>query len=569
MNKLALVITSALAMLLLVSCRASSGGPAVPSGTDNGTGSEGSSAQIERGTTPEGSWYAQIPDSERLVITSRSMTYFSDSDSYVEESSYSTKREKDLLRLVPDVELFAFYEDMFYDRENDMLLCYTLSHMDGDGGHHLIEYKRTPYVAPPAPVYGPPVDLSDPDAKKDFSDLTIRSMEVSFHDAGMPYDSSSNMAPEAPYEDDYSYSLTVLDDGSARVSSSFCQEIMLSPETVDELQELAAYANLGLINGIDIHTPDLPYGSPEYDVEITLASGETISSSANGDNIPDSWTLFQEPMHHLLFWAFVDAGYNYGTGEFHSTQPMKRIGALEPLYRSETGFSAENVRITPDWKKAFDYSLDTQYFVFHDNEGKYPSLTKTLDELSRQYKKTAEEQLQKDYERMESVSKSVWKKIDRKYCYSLYAVDQWSLNGNIFHFMVSEGHANSLGLKESDYGQYRYIRYNIDVNTGKILSVSDLFTDTDAVYDRLMEVFDQYGTHNDSGKFVHSDAFPDFLRNALEHPEPEGIGFNITYHYLELWMPLGMYEGNDSQLREIIYYDTIQDILSDEYAPVQ
>ena len=83
-----------------------------------------------------------------------------------------------------------------------------------------------------------------------------------------------------------------------------------------------------------------------------------------------------------------------------------------------------------------------------------------------------------------------------------------------------------------------------------------------------MKEFSQYGTHNDSGKFVHSDAFPAFLREALQKPEPEGIGFNATYHYLELWMPLGMYEGNDSQLREILYYDEIQDILGDQYTNV-
>ena len=33
-------------------------------------------------------------------------------------------------------------------------------------------------------------------------------------------------------------------------------------------------------------------------------------------------------------------------------------------------------------------------------------------------------------------------------------------------------------------------------------------------------------------------------------------------------MPLGMYEGNDSQLREVLYFDEMQDILSDTYTRV-
>ena len=106
------------------------------------------------------------------------------------------------------------------------------------------------------------------------------------------------------------------------------------------------------------------------------------------------------------------------------------------------------------------------------------------------------------------------------------------------------------------------------MDTGEILTVSDLFTSTDAVHEALMAIFSQYGTHNDFGKFVHSAEFPAYLMEALEKPDPEGIGWNAAYDYLELWVPLRMNKGDDTSLRELLYYDEIQEILSDKYTTV-
>ena len=283
-----------------------------------------------QGNSPIGTWYEQSENAARLEISKRTITYYSGNSDYTDKTAYSLKQEKDFLRLETEEEFFV-YEDMYYDAQQDMLICYTMSHMDGDGGHHRVEFCRNEYVAPPAPTYDPPVDLSDPNAPKEFADLTIRSMEVSFYDEGMPYDASSNMAMEPPYADDYFYSLNILEDGTGLVSSSYCQEIDISKETVDILQQYVKENDLGQINGIDIHTEGLPYGSPDYTVEIELMSGETIYSSANGEDVPEIWRVFQGQMHHLLFDAFVNAGYNYGTGEFHSTKPMKRIGGESTL----------------------------------------------------------------------------------------------------------------------------------------------------------------------------------------------------------------------------------------------
>ncbi len=530
-------------------------GVAAPSG--------GSSVTVPAGHSPIGTWYEQTPSGGTLVVDKKTMEYTFESSGHKSEIGYTARKKRGEILLVTD-EYYVF-EDMSYDPAEDIIIAYTMSHTDGDGGHHRLEFRRTPYVAPPAPVYPPADDQSDPDAQKEFDDFTIRTMKVTFYDEGEPYDPDSSMARPLPYADHYSYELEVLEDGTGLVSSSYCQEIELTKEQVEALQELAREADLGQINGIDIHTEGVPNDSLSYTAEIELKTGEVIRSSANWTDVPENWIRFEEPMHRLLFKAFTEAGYNGWSGEFHSTKPLKRIQGENTVRRDQTGLKMETVIIKETRPKAYDYSLDTKYFVFSDPEGRYPALMKTLDSLSAKYKQIAEDTLEKHYQVMEKGPKPVWKKADRLYCYSLYSVDNWSLSRNIFSFTVSTGEANSLGVGDFGFGEYGSVRYNIDVDTGEILCVSDLFTDTDAVYDVLMEVFSHYGTHNDSGKFVHSDAFPAYLRKVLEAPEPEGIGFNYTYDYLELWMPRNMYEGSDSQLREVLYYDDIQDILSDRY----
>ncbi len=566
--------------LFLSSCAPVPGGtaPAVSDGSDQAAREQdntvfqkigsafGKSGGGIKGATPLGVWYEQDEPGGTLTITKNRIRYEAPGGRYTSDEKLRIVNKNGQIELVTDEFAFTFV-DMFYDADEDIVTVHTYPHTDGDGGYHLIEFKRTPYEAPPAPVYGPAVDLSDPDAQKDFDDLTIQSMKVSFYDDGPYHDPNSDMAAPLPYPDEYSYDLTVQEDGTALVSSSFCQEIDIPAETVDELQKLAADADLGKINGIDIHTEDLPYDAPSYEAEITLASGEVIRSSANGDDVPEEWLAFQEPMHHLLFFAFMDAGYET-SGEFHSTKPMKRVWD-NTLYRGETGLTCEQELIVPDWDKAFDYSLDTKYFVFHDEQGRYPALMKTLDELSLKYKKIAEAQLEKDYEMMQNVPKSVWKKVDRKYCYSLYAVDLWSLDGRVFSFTVQEGHSNSLGVGTDGYGNYRSIRYKIDVETGEILSLSDFFNDEEALYQLLLEEMLRFGTHNEIGRFIHSDAFPEALRGVLDKPEPDGIGFNIGYKYLELWFPLDLFPMESSQLREVLYYEDLQDILEDKYATVK
>ena len=252
-----------------------------------GTSSAPESVAAPKGDSPVGIWYEQNDSGDRLEITKDKIKYISGRNNFEDEMKYKSAKQGDKILIEP--EDFFIYEDISYDRKQDMVIGYTMSHTDGDGGHHYLEFLRVPYIAPPPPVYPDAVDKSDPNAKKDFEDLTVRSMKLSFYDEGMPYDVNSSMAPEPPYKDHYSYDLKVLEDGTGLVSSSFCREIELTKEQVDELQKLVREADLGQINGIDIHTADVPYDAPEYEAEIELASGDIIRSSANWDNVPENW----------------------------------------------------------------------------------------------------------------------------------------------------------------------------------------------------------------------------------------------------------------------------------------
>ena len=547
-----------------------SGGTAETSGTGS-TGSSANAGGPEQGTaakgnSPVGTWYEQNISGDILEVTKNKISCRSSVSDYVFETKYKTRKEKDKLLLETEDEFYV-YVDMYYDAKEDILYGHTMPHTDGDGGYHLIEFRRTVYVAPPAPTYPAPVDNSDPAAQKEFADLTIKSMKVSFYDEGVPYDINSSMAPQPPFADDYSYELEVLEDGSGRVSSSFCQEISISGETVDQLQEMFREADLGSINGLDIHTEGVPEDSPKYEAEFVLKSGETIRSSANWANVPENWKSFQKEMHYLLFDAFVDAGYNTGSGEFHSTEPMKRLAASDEQ-KNDFGISFENIRITPDWKKSFEYSLDTQYFKFSGADAEHAALQKTLDELSDKYKALAEEYLKKDYQAMEAVPKSVWKKEDRRFCYSLFCVDRFAANDRLFTFLVSTGHMNSLGQGYAGHGMYENVNYTIDSKTGRILSVGDLFRDADEfstfLCDRLQN---KWGTHNIEGQTIHADDFPQRLRECIGKTGEEGIGVTIGYHELTLWFPKELMHS-ESSVMERIYYDEIQEILNDQYCEV-
>jgi len=522
-----------------------------------------------------GTWYEQNADGGVLTIDDSTLTYSHERATYAftESAGYRAKRRSGETLLAADKGFF--FVDISYDDKADRIVAYTQPVLDGDGGYKRTEFARTAYVSPAPPVYAPPVDKSDANAKKDFDDLTIRAMKVSFYDEGGPTYSDSSLPPEPPYEGNYAYDLTVLDNGTARVSSSFCQEIALSEQAVDTLQSLAEAADLGSLNGLDVHTEGLPRTAADYTLELTLASGEVIRSSANGESVPENWKRFQTQMHELLFFVFVDAGYDYQDGSFHSTEPMKRVGSGEGLYRKASGIDCETVVSEPDWPRAYAYNLDVSYFAFHDLDGTHGALMETLSALGEQYGKEAQAALQADYETMQAAPKSVWEKAqksgDKIFAHSLYTVDSWRLDEGIFSFGLQVGHMNTLGLGESGYGKYSVVRYRIDAESGRLLSLADLFTGADALADYLAgQMKKSDGTYSLQG---HASAVADLvaaLKTAVSTPEAEGgVGWDVSDDHLTLYFPAALFRNAESQLFMDVWYDDMQGILGDTYTQMR
>ena len=517
---------------------------------------------------PYGTWYEQSDFGGVLEITENRIKYTAYENRYTDEVPLTVAAEgPEVLLETKEEDLFTFV-DMSYDPAQDLVLVHDWPHTDGDGGWHLIEFRRTPYTPPPAPVYDPPADLSDPDAPKDFDDLTVRAMKVTFYDPGVYHDPDSSMAMEPPFADTYSYDLRVTEKGTALVSSSFCQEIEVPEEIVDELQRLVRECGLGAVNGIDVHTPGLPYGSPYYTLELELLSGDVIRSSANGDNIPENWEKFQEPMHHLLFFAFVDAGYKYINGDFHSTAPMKRLGTDGAGQERRVAYGS--VRVEPEWKKSYDYRLHTEYLTFDVTDPDCAGLSDTLEQLEEQYRTAAERSLAEDYKVMESLSGSARKADGNLYCYSFYTVANDKDFGSFYSFLVTEGHACYPDPGNGKYGNYPYWRYNVDVETGKILTAADVFTDSETACRVLTEALrSRYGTYSEEGKFIHSDDFPKELSRFIDRPGPEGISWYAGYDGVEFIFPAALFSMTDYEPHQTLYYDELQDVLNGTYCTVR
>lgn len=527
-----------------------------------------------KGSGYTGTWYEQSADGGVLTVDASTLTYAREGEYPFTDSAKYEAEEKDgkTLLKAAEGEIFWFVE-ITYDGEANRITARTQPLLDGDGGYKFTEFAREAYVPPAPPVYAPPVDRSDPNAKKDFDDLTVRAMKVSFYDEGTYYDPSSGMAPEPPYEGSYSYDLTVPDDGTARVSSSFCREIALSEEQTERLQALVDEANLGALNGLDIHTEGLPRDAADYTLELTLASGEVIRSSANGESVPESWKSFQTQLHELLFFAFVDAGYDWQDGSFHSTEPMKRVGSGGRLFKAASGIDCEEIVVEPDWPKAYDYALHVNYFAFRDLDGTHAALMKTLDAIAARYKAEAGSALRQDYEIMQSATKSDYeaaqKSGDKIFGYSLYSAERWELDGGIFSFDVRIGHMNTLGLGESGYGKYSLTRYRIDAASGKLLSLADLFTGADAIADCLAaQMRRSDGTYSLQGHAAAAD-FPAALLAAVAVPAAEGgVGWDASDNHLTLWFPAALFRDTDSQPFLDLYYEDVQDILGDAYTQI-
>ena len=503
----------------------------------------------------DGVWYEQGLNGGTITIDGANMTYAR--GEYSDTTKFSVKLSAKKLDIIPKEEYFS-YVDIYYDYASGELIAYTWPHMDGDGGHHKITFLKTEYVAPPPPVYGETTDSSDPDAPKEFADYTVRTLTL---DVIEPIRDNGDMAPEPPTNGSYHYELDA-DEGVLR--SDFCQDIPVSDEWLEGLAGLLKESGLPETNGIDVWTAEMPEDTECYDLEVTFASGEVLHSRANGPNIPVPWYIGGRELHIYLYDAFLEAGYNMWTGEFHATTAMKRLG--RPREEAAAYSVSHELIHTERQGTAYDYLVYSEYPVFTVT-GDAPELQRALDTLSEYYKDLAAKDLEYDDSIMAEVPKSVWKNEDHRTSYSFYAPTGITNDDLLFRFQISEGHLNCFGLGVHGYGEYPYWRFIMDPATGEILSAADLFVSPEALEEALFsELKEYYGTSGTYGEYILSEEFGEMLREGIVKPEYEG-GFKAVpgYDALRVGVPIRM-EGKDPYSHDVVlYYDAIQDILNDRY----
>lgn len=538
-------------------------GPEKPENTVSSSGSSAVTAEPEKGSGPEGFWYEQIPDGGTLTVTDRMLLYehanFSDDVSYKKGEESGGKIE-----LIPDEEWW-YYIDIFYDIASDTISGHDLPHTDGDGGYHLYTFARTPYVAPPEPVYGERIDNSDPDAPKEFTNVSIRSLTLDVVEPSRP---NGDMAPEQPDAGEYSYKLSVKEDGTGILSSDFCRDITVSEEQLKELADLFTDSALPSLNGIDIITEEMPEDTQRYELAMEFDNGESFYSRANGKDVSVEWYIDGYSFHQYLFFLFLDAGYNYWSGEFHSTEPMKRIGFAE----GESGdysIQVEGIRMERNGT-VYDYNVHSEYPVFTGEGNVSTALMETLQRISEQYKAQAQADLEENDTEMEKIDRSVWEKEDHRYAYSFYAVERSSVKKNMFTMFVSEGHASSMGVGRYGYGYYPYYYFCIDDESGELLSVNDLFTDNEQLLNAVVEALcEDYRYSPDFQEYFSSDSYRQMLSAALDTPGPEGgISMQPGYDCLGLIFPNELSRKGDYSMTIDLYYDRFQDLLNDRYCSV-
>ena len=542
-----------LLILLMIACQSLTGiftGMDTPGGSMNHT---------DHGW--EGTWYEQDPYGGSVEIDDTTIAYYG--LNYSTETSYSAVSSGGTTELVPEEEYWYFC-DIFYDEKEDVLTMHDLPHTDGDGGYHLITFLRTEYVAPPEPVYGERHDNSDPDARKEFEDYSIRSLSLDLYEPGVD---SGDMAEPEPRRGVYSYELSVDENGEAVICSDFCREVSFAAERLQMLQEYLRDQDMGQLNGIDIWTEDMPEQTQQYMLDITFSDGESLISRANGKDIPTVWYTSGRGLHELLFEAFTEAGYNPSTGEFHTTEPLMRIGS-EGDAPASFHVTSEDVRIEKTGT-AYDYSVHADYPVFSFTNVSGP-LQRSLEKLSAEYHEQAEQDVQENDALMAAVPESVWKEHDWRYMYSFYSVERIREEESFLHFWITEGHASSFGLGEYEYGYYPYWRCAWDTATGEELSVNDFFVDEEELRAAVTELLcEYYNDDSEAFQIYTSEEYQQKLQEGLSTPEREGgIGLSPEYNGLTLFFPEEYSWDGSYDFSETLYYDQIQQILNERYACV-
>lgn len=514
-----------------------------------------------------GLWYEQkdsytnsiIIDSKHITVT----TWNGNSEVY----TYKTENKDGMVYLLntEDEEFgFSIFYEIYYDAKTDTLYARDFPYMDGDGGYHLYTFKKTKYVAPPPPVYGERIDNSDPDAVKTIESKDIVSIDAEFY--YIDTKDYGDMAPDWMRTDLYSYHLEKTDENVYHLSSNFCEvDIDVAQKLVQQIQDLMDEINLAAINGIDIHTEEMPYDTPVYTMTVKYASDEEIRSSANGNDIPTQWKSFEEPFNRILFDAFVDAGYNPSTNEFHTSSALKRPGSGEP---SDLNIEVLSGRFEKQIDKA-EFKPYVSYSQFDTKNIENKQLAETLEGFNERILQQAKETFEKssaDFEAYINRTKK-YKRDDSWMMHGHYLEKRYS-DSYFFGFFINEFHAycdDSLGTRVNNNTWCM-----IDIRSGKEISLADLFNSPEDAYEVMEKrIQEEYGIGTWYDK-MDKDVFHENMMKAITtKPSEGGIGFHITYNNLTVYLN-ELATGQSEWVPTVnIYYDSCQDQLNDAYCTLR
>ncbi|MBR3306807.1 MAG: hypothetical protein IKI75_06085 [Lachnospiraceae bacterium] len=507
-----------------------------------------------------GVWYEQSENRRTLTVTADELVI--SSADWSSNSAYELKPADEGMELVMKDEYWPF-PDVFYYPDEERIIMHTMPHLDGDGGYKLMVFLKQRYEIPPAPVYGERTDNSDPDAPKSFTDHSVQELSLKVYEPTRQY---GDMAPEEPREGWYEYSLTRNPDGRAVIEYEPCPvKITVSAERMEELAAFLENSSLDQLNGLDVWTEGMPDYTQRYELYMKFTDGSEYRSRANGPDIDHIWDEEGFELHRFIMESLMAAGYSYYTGEYHSTEPMLRLGRGD---EADSGYRiiAEDVSLEKAGN-AYEYKVSTSYPSFTADGAVPAPLMDSLNEFAEHYRVIAEKSIEEDYELMEAVPKKIWSKEDHRSAYSLYATEREQADGMFYNFYFTEGHVNSFGLDPWGYGTYIHFRVYFDAESGKMLSVSDLVNDPEHFRDLLLEQLKNGYTAEGLDELFASEEYRDTLLEELSKPAYEGgidfylddEGINIVY--------TRKIPGKDDFYRNIpFYYEDLQDELNPRYA---
>ena len=512
----------------------------------------------------DGTWYEQTAsNADTIEIRGSRLTYrygFETTDNVAYKGGFKLAKNCTRTQIVLDKNA-DFYEELYYDAAKDLI---TTEIFADDYG--LIEhaFKRTVYEAPPEPVYGERTDESDPDAPKEIRWDRIAGAEVSFYES-VDYRGYTMNTAMLPQTGRYDYTFSVGEE--VTVSSNYCSaEIPLPADTLADIRRYAESCSLAALNGLNVHTKDVPETIADYTIRLIYDDGTSFFSSANWKDVPADWDRFMRLANEAVFSAFISAGYDPYSGEYKPWIPMKRFGAdpedadarltvpVEESVKKSEEISGAYTKVT--WKRFVTDGLQNE------------KLAAVLQDFNRYAEDKAAKDYENAYARLTEGMKGHRRKKDEVIFSSLWTTFRVLHADNIM-LIIQKGEGDWETFY-TDGPEETYTYYIISAENGEILTAADLFTDREWIADYLADYFAGYTNPGFNGYF-QSDEFVGKLRGMVLEPDKNGNpDIMITSAGPKFIMSKKLFPDSpiDLYTEVTIPYEEIQNIMNEDYVKV-